>query len=178
MDDIVIQGILKGDCIRVNDKASTHKLGLDGYGDDEKDGYNLKPFEALYLMAINKMSVTRNNTLLGFDDLLEACQEEDPDILSKYLIYRDLRTRGYVAKDGFGFGMDFRVYDRGDFGTKGARFLIFGLNQGKREGARKFCDTIDDITKMGKEPVVAVIESRGEIIYYKTNRITFDNNKP
>ena len=178
LNDIVIQGVLNGDCIGVKDGPSAHKLGLDGYGDDEEDGYNLKPFEALYLMAINRMSVTLNKTPLGFDDLLEACQEEDPDILSKYLIYRDLRTRGYVAKDGFGFGMDFRVYDRGDFGVKGARFLVFGLNQGKRKGAREFCDTIDDITRMGKEPVVAVIESRGEIIYYKTNRITFENNKP
>lgn len=167
-----------GDCIRVNDKSSAHKLSLDGYGDDEDGGYNLKPFEALYLMAMNKMSIIQDDVLLGFDDLLEFCQEEDPDILSKYLIYRDLRTRGYVAKDGFGFGVDFRVYDRGDFGVKGAQFLVFGLDQGDRERAGKFCDSIDEITKMGKEPVVAVIESRGEIIYYKTNRITFENNKP
>lgn len=174
--DTTICGILVGNHVCVDDKLSIHKLSLDGYGDDETDGYNLKPFEALYLMAINKMSVTKNGNLIGFDDLLEACQDDDTDILSRYLIYRDLRTRGYVAKDGFGFGVDFRVYDRGDFGSKGARFLVLGLNQGQKEGARKFCDIIDEITKMGKDPVVAVIESRGEIIYYKTNRINFANN--
>ena len=35
-------------------------------------------------------------------------------------LFRDLKTRGYVVKDGFGFGSDFRVYERGDYGEKGA----------------------------------------------------------
>ena len=30
------------------------------------------------------------------------------------MIFRDLKTRGYVVKDGFGFGSDFRVYERGN----------------------------------------------------------------
>ena len=31
---------------------------------------------------------------------------------------------------------------------------------------------------MGKEPIIAVIERRGEIIYYKINNMTFLDNKP
>jgi tRNA-intron endonuclease len=30
---------------------------------------------------------------------------------------------------------------------------------------------------MGKEPVIAVIERRGEVIYYKINRMNFYENK-
>jgi len=36
---------------------------------------------------------------------------------------------------------------------------------------------IDDITQMGKEPIIAVIERRGEIIYYKINKMNFFENK-
>ena len=36
---------------------------------------------------------------------------------------------------------------------------------------------IDDITQMGKEPIIAVIERRGEVIYYKINKINFSENK-
>ena len=36
---------------------------------------------------------------------------------------------------------------------------------------------IDDITHMGKEPIIAVIERRGEIIYYKISKINFFENK-
>ena len=64
---------------------------------------------------------------------MNICQKTDPEILTQFLIYRDLRNRGYVVKDGFGFGSDFRVYERGHFGEKGAKFLIFGLNEGQQE---------------------------------------------
>ena len=176
-DSSPVAGVFREDRIRVRDRDAARRLEQDGYGDDEADGYNLKPFEALYLMSTDKLVVKKGRRILSFDDLLEACQEEDPDILSKYLIYRDLRTRGYVTKDGFGFGIDFRVYDRGQFGEKGAKFLVFGLNEGRNESARSFRKKIDEMAKMGKEPVIAVIERRGEIIYYKINRMEFTDNR-
>jgi tRNA-intron endonuclease len=37
---------------------------------------------------------------------------------------------------------------------------------------------IEEITKMGKEPIIAVIERRGEIIYYKISRMNFKQNIP
>lgn len=172
-----VRGTVKGRQVLVTDEASVSRLRQDGYGDADPDGYHLKPFEALYLVSTNRLSLARRGHA-GFDGLLERFREDDPDILSKYLIYRDLRSRGYVAKDGFGFGTDFRVYDRGDFGEKGAKFLVFGLNEGRKEGAGTFCRRIDKMAKMGKEPVVAVIERRGEVIYYKLNRTRFQPNKP
>ena len=36
---------------------------------------------------------------------------------------------------------------------------------------------IEEITQMGKEPIIAVIERRGEIIYYKINIMNFNENK-
>ncbi len=79
--------------------------------------------------------------------------------------------------DGFGFGSDFRVYERGDYGEKGAKFLIFGLNEGQQEKIGILQNKIDEITQMGKEPIIAVIERRGEVIYYKINKINFLENK-
>jgi len=104
-------------------------------------------------------------------------KKTNSEILTKFLIYRDLRNRGYVVKDGFGFGSDFRVYERGDFGEKGAKFLIFGLNEGQQEKMGNLQKKIEEITQMGKEPIIAVIERRGEIIYYKINRMNFYENK-
>ncbi len=36
---------------------------------------------------------------------------------------------------------------------------------------------IEQITQMGKEPIIAVIERRGEVIYYKINKMNFYENK-
>lgn len=172
-----ISGVLEENRVRVPDKASIHALKQDGYGDDEADGYHLKPFEALYLVSVDRLVVRRNRKRVSLGVLLEHFQNFDPDILSKYLIYRDLRTRGYVAKDGFGFGLDFRVYDRGDFGEKGSKLIVFGLNDGRKESASSFRKKVDEMAMMGKAPVMAVIERRGEIIYYKVNRVDFPYNK-
>ncbi len=174
-EDAPARGSLRDGRVRVADPASASRLGQDGYGDRDPDGYHLRSFEALYLVSTGKLALA--GRLARFDRLLEAFRKDDPDIFAKYLIYRDLRSRGYVAKDGFGFGMDFRVYDRGDFGRKGAKLLVFGLNEGRKEGAGAFCRKVDRMAGMGKEPVVAVIERRGEIIYYKMNRMRFAPNR-
>lgn len=166
-------GTLQDGRVCISDEAAIHDISLDGYGQQCQDRYCLDPFEALYLMDTGCLTVTHNKKRMGFDVLLQVCQQDDSDILSKYLIYRDLRTRGYVAKDGFGFGADLCVYDRGEYGQKGARLLVFGLSEGRRISAGRFRRDVYQITGMGKEPVVAVIERRGEIIYYKINRMQF-----
>jgi tRNA-intron endonuclease len=96
---------------------------------------------------------------------------------TRFLIYRDLRSRGYVAKEGFGFGVDFRVYERGDYGNKPAKYVVFGINEGTEMQVDKLNDAIEQIGHMGKEPVIAVIERRGEVIYYKVSKMRFVNNK-
>jgi tRNA-intron endonuclease len=114
---------------------------------------------------------------MDFNSFMRICQKTDSEILTKFLIFRDLRNRGYVVKDGFGFGSDFRVYERGHYGEKGAKFLIFGLNEGQQEKMGNLQKKIEEITQMGKEPIIAVIERRGEVIYYKINKMNFYENK-
>ena len=175
---IALQGILLKNQVIISEPGSIHDLELRGYGELEKDLYILKPFESLYLVYTNKLTIRKGKKIVDFNALLEMYKISDDDILTKFLIYRDLRTRGYTAKDGFGFGSDFRVYDKGDFGEKGSKYLIFALNEGKQEKIGNFQKKIYEITKMGKEPIIAVIERRGEVIYYKTSKMEFDENIP
>lgn len=102
--------------------------------------------------------------------------KKDASIFTKFIVYRDLRTRGYIAKEGFGFGNDFRVYERGEYSKKPAKYVIFGINEGISIKTKLLYDNILSIEKMGKEAIIAVIERRGEIIYYKVNLKKFDKN--
>jgi len=149
-----------------------------GFGESEKDFLILDSFETLYLLYNNKLELKKTNKSIVFDELIQKYIQNEGDILTRFLLYRDLRTKGYVVKDGFGFGSDFRVYERGNYGLKDAKFLIFGFNEGTQQKIGKLYKNIEEITKMGKEPIIAVIERRGEIIYYKINKINFLENKP
>jgi tRNA-intron endonuclease len=161
----------------ISDKNMIHELEQKGYGEIEKGKLFLKQFETLYLLYSKRLILKKGKKLIDFNSFMNLCQKLDPEILTKFLIYRDLRNRGYVVKDGFGFGSDFRVYERGHFGEKGAKFLIFGLNEGQQEKMGNLQKKIEEITQMGKEPIIAVIERRGEVIYYKINRMNFYENK-
>ncbi|MCV0391719.1 MAG: tRNA-intron lyase [Nitrosopumilus sp.] len=176
-DTPLVVGELISDQVCISDKNMIHELEQKGYGEIEKEKMYLKQFESLYLLYANRLNLKKGKKEIDFDSFMSICQKTDFDILTKFLIYRDLRNRGYVVKDGFGFGSDFRVYERGHFGEKGAKFLIFGLNEGQQEKIGLLQKKIEEITQMGKEPIIAVIERRGEVIYYKINRMNFPENK-
>ena len=147
-----------------------------GFGESEKDTLILNSFETLYLLYNNKLELKKINKNIVFDELIQKYIQKNDDILTRFLLYRDLRTKGYVVKDGFGFGSDFRVYEKGTYGQKDAKFLIFAFNEGTQQKIGKLYKNIHEITQMGKEPIIAVIERRGEIIYYKVNKMNFQEN--
>ena len=173
----VVEGELISNQTQIVDKEMIHELEQKGFGEIENNKLFLKFFESLYLLFSEKLNLKKGKKKINFDELLKICQGQDSDSLTKFLIYRDLRNRGYVVKDGFGFGSDFRVYERGHFGEKGAKFLIFGFSEGQQEKMGTLQKKVMQITQMGKEPIIAVIERRGEVIYYKINRMNFYENK-
>lgn len=173
----LVEGKLVKDQTLISKKEMQQVLEQKGYGEITNKKFFLKAFESLYLLYYEKLKLKKTHKIIDFDSLMQTCKKYDEEILTKFLIYRDLRNRGYIVKDGFGFGSDFRVYDRGHFGEKGAKYLIFGMNEGTQEKIGQLQKKIEQITRMGKEPIIAVIERRGEIIYYKISRINFLENK-
>ncbi|MGH9980127.1 MAG: tRNA-intron lyase, partial [Nitrososphaeraceae archaeon] len=67
-------------------------------------------------------------------------------------------------------------YERGEYSRKAAKYVIFGINDGISIKANQLFENIRSIEKMGKEAIIAVIERRGEIIYYKINLKKFFPN--
>ena len=145
-----------------------------GYGERQGKSIRLKDFEALYLLYAGKMRLKDpKGEDVTFEGLAKANQSRVKDSWTKFIIYRDLRSRGYVVKDGFGFGTDLRVYERGDFPAKAAKFVIFALDEGTEKSLGDLRDSVKQIVRMGKEAIVAVIERRGEVIYYRVTKATF-----
>ena len=162
-----IEGVLFEDHTIILAKEMQNQLESKGYGETRQEKFLLKPFETLYFLFYKKLDLLLGKKKITFEQMLTIASNKDENALTKFLIYRDLRIRGYTVKDGFGFGADFRVYERGQFGEKGAKYLVFGLAEGKQEKMGTLQKNIEEITKMGKEPILAVIERRGEVIYYK-----------
>jgi tRNA-intron endonuclease len=173
----VIDGMIDRNGVIVIDSVKQQdQLRSKGYGEKIKDMYILENYEALFLLYSKRLVLTKQKSTLDFSTFLQTLLKNDLSIFTKFLIFRDLRTRGYIAKEGFGFGDDFRVYERGEYSRKAAKYVIFGINEGISVKANILFENIRSIEKMGKEAIIAVIERRGEIIYYKVSRKKFSPN--
>jgi tRNA-intron endonuclease len=145
-------------------------LETKGFGVKEDGQFFLRDYEVLYLMYTKKLKLSMDDKQMPFEKYVSFASKRDNDSWARFLIFRDLRTRGYVVREGFGFPIDFRVYERGDFGAKAAKYIVFGLNEGKTMSMAELKKNIDQMSTMGKESVVAVVERRGEVIYYKVGK--------
>jgi tRNA-intron endonuclease len=173
----IIQGVLTKKClIKIDDFRSQDQLRNKGYGDKEDNNYFLETYEALYLLHLNKLVIT-NGVVVDFSDLMKHALKYDKEIVTKFLVYRDLRSRGYVVKEGFGFGTDFRVYERGGYEKKRAKYVVFCVNEGINVKVGELSKHVREIETMGKNAIAAVVERRGEVIYYKLTNMKFNENK-
>ncbi|HKI09805.1 MAG TPA: tRNA-intron lyase [Nitrososphaeraceae archaeon] len=161
----------------IDDEKHRDQLKNKGFGEKEDSEYVLKPYEALYLIYTKKLIIKDRDNTVDFDGLVRTILKRDKNILTRFMVYRDLRSRGYIPKEGFGFGVDFRVYERGEYEKKPAKYVVFGISEGTKIKADKLAETIEQITRMGKDAVVAVIERRGEVIYYKMSKVAFPSNE-
>ncbi len=165
--------VLEAEGVKVTDRDRYGELEGSGYGSKEGKDLFLRDYEALYLLYAKKLEVREGEKSVGFEKLSEIAQKKARDSWTKFVIYRDLRSRGYIVRDGFGFGTDLRVYERGDYPKKAAKYVVFALDEGIEKGMADLQKSVKEMAKMGKEAIIAVIERRGEVIYYKVSRARF-----
>lgn len=170
---IKLSGRLKGNYVIIDDFNAAQEIYQNGFGKKEKKKLVLNSYEGLYLCSIDKVEVFDGKEILTFDRLMDILYYTDKNILSRFLVYRDLRSRGFVIKEGFGFRVDFRVYDKGDYGNKAAKYVVFVLNEGSDVPLGKIFQDALDIKKMGKKSIMAAVDRRGEVIYYQISEAFF-----
>jgi tRNA-intron endonuclease len=164
---------LKETVVTVSSPEGIEEFSLKGYGVTEDDKLRLTFYETLFLLGKGAIEVKdeENGKKLVFQDLLKRFQSVDKDAWVRYLIYRDLRSRGYVAREGFGLGIDFRVYERGDYGRETAKHLIFGIQEGQPVSVETLARTQRYVQNLKKNLILAVINRRGEIVYYSLSQL-------
>ncbi|MCD6236277.1 MAG: tRNA-intron lyase [Thaumarchaeota archaeon] len=98
--------------------------------------------EAVYLAEKGKLRVREGDRFLSFEELAARAEEYYEDFKEKYLVYRDLRDKGFIVTPGIKFGTDFAVYRLGP-GLEHAPFIV---------QVKKFSDTISalEIIRSGR----------------------------
>ncbi len=170
MDTMEVKGVLEEETVVIQSLEDAEPLLQGGYGTrrDEGEGSILTPWEVLYLLAEDRLKVfdAATGEKLDFQVLLSKFRDVDPEVWTRYLIYRDLRKRGYVVRDGMGVGIDFRLYARGTYGKKAAKYMVYAVCEGTPIPVQKLQEALRIALNMKKRLIVAVMDRRGEIVYY------------
>jgi tRNA-intron endonuclease len=167
-------GILGEDGVKITDKSSIDALSQRGYGNSEKNILKLTFYEALYLLDKQMLTIkNKKGKAIDSQELLQAYEEADENAWIHYLVYRDLRSRGYVVREGFGISIDFRIYERGAYGKDTAQSLVVSTQEGKPVPIEDLARAISQSQSLKKELVLAVMNRRGEIVYYSVAPLSF-----
>ena len=165
-------GTLTEKGVVVAEQSSIDQLTSRGYGTLEDTVFTLAFFEALYLQDKGMLEIkAKDDSAIDFQTLLHCYEAQDENAWVNYLIYRDLRSRGYVVREGFGVGIDFRIYERGAYGKDTAPYLILGTQEGKPLPINELADALRKTQSQKKELILAVMNRRGEIVYYSVGEM-------
>jgi tRNA-intron endonuclease len=157
------QGVLTEKGVKVVERSSVDALSQRGYGTVEKTSLLLAYYEALYLLDKQVLSIQNKDIKqMNFQSLLQAYETSD-----------DLRGRGYVVREGFGATIDFRIYERGAYGKDAASSLVLSTQEGKPMPIDELTRVLAQTQSLKKELVLAVMNRRGEIVYYSVSPLTF-----
>ena len=172
--ELAIEAILTDDKIKVSSPEGIEGFSLRGYGVSENGELMLSFYETMYLVSRELLEVKDGETgeRITFQDVLKHFQSQDANAWVKYLIYRDLRSRGYVVREGFGLNIDFRVYKRGDYGKETAKYMIFGMQEGQPVTLAELARAQMYVQGLKKRLVLAVVNRRGEVVYYSLSQLT------
>jgi len=169
---IRIRGIFTEKGIKISSKQHADELSQRGYGTAE-DGELLLTFhEALYLLDKGILEVAdKKGYETDFQNLLKRYCKMNENAWAEYLAYRDLRSRGYVVREGFGSGVGFRVYERGEYAKDTAKYLILSIQEGKPISMVDLTNAMKQSQSLKKELVLAVMNRRGEAVYYSVSQL-------
>ncbi|MCZ0860547.1 MAG: tRNA-intron lyase [Methanocorpusculum sp.] len=132
-----------------------------GYGRVEKTGnLRLAVVEALYLIARGKIQIDG----WSFDSLL-AENAASPGFLRRFIVYRDIRERGFVITTG---PQDFRIFPRGQRPGHGqSRYLLRVLSERDIVDLSVILREAQTAANMRKQFLLAVVDDEHELTYYE-----------
>ena len=81
------------------------------FGKIEADSLNLSLIEACYLLEKGRLDIYEDDIECSVGYIIDILREQNA--YGKYVVYRDLKDRGFVIKTGFKYGSEFRLYNRG-----------------------------------------------------------------
>jgi len=124
--------------------------------------------EALYLLQKKKLAIFKDEKKAGFDSLMRHAQKKDKNFFSRFMVYSDLRNKGYIVKTALKFGADFRVYEKGKKpGQEHSKWIVYPVYESGAMTWHDFAAKNRVAHSTKKNLLVGIVDEEGDVSYYE-----------
>ncbi len=161
-------GELREDRVSVDDPAEGSTLYNRGYFGTPRPGggLDLSLLEAVYLVEAGRLEIRRQGRPVSLRELFRAASVAEDAFEIRYLVYRDLRQRGYVveAQDGT---VDFHVLPRGGAPRKTpSRYWVRALSERAVFDLAELLQRAEEAASVRKTLLLALVDEESDLTYY------------
>jgi len=158
-------GKLQGSRVKFGPEAMIELHDQSHFGRPSGKGLDLSLIEAAYLLDRSKIKINSIDGKLDFRDFILLSSALEKGFEFKYLVYKDLRERGYCVKPG---RPDFRIYPRGGHpGKTPAEFYVLAISERMPLPLREAVEAAKLAGRMRKKLMIAIVDEESDITFYE-----------
>lgn len=139
-------------------------LNQKSFGNKTKEGYVLDEFEVALLLERKKILVKRKNKKITLKNILNKKKFNKKE----YLVFKDLRSKGYMPKTGLKYGTTFRLYDN-KCSKKHSQWLLDVVKEDEKISFRNLCGKNRIANSTKKKLLIAIVDKEESITYVENN---------
>ena len=165
-------GELVKDSVIVADRTEASQLYNKRYYGYPMSGGGLEMdlLEAVYLVECGRLEVRKEGEPITLEELVASASEAHRDFEIKYIVYRDLRGRGFLVKPA-GEEFDFRVFPRGGSPNSAqTKSWVSAISERSVFAIAPFIEVMDRSERTRKELLIAIVDEEGDITFYHADR--------
>lgn len=167
-------GNLRGARVIVEDEREGNQLYNKGaFGTPVSGGgVELDLVEAAYLVEEKKLEALDGGKPLSLESLVAIASRLQPEFEIRYLVYRDMRKRGYLVKSPLGplepRHADFHLYPRGGLpGKTASTHTVFAISERGTFQPSGLLEACASAREQGKHVLLAIVDEEGDLTYYE-----------
>ncbi len=164
------KAILAGERVFSNAKEARDLYSRSCFGEPIENKIYYSLVEALYLLDLKKLVVFEGKKKLSHEAFIDKARKLDNNFWTKYCVFKDMRSRGYILKTALKFGADFRVYPRGVRpGKEHAKWILYPVYESSSLTWHEFAAKNRVAHSTKKNLLIGIVDDEGDVTYYEVS---------
>ena len=114
------------------------------------------------------MKLLSNKKEIFEETLIKKIRKKDKKIETKFIVYKNLRKRGYIVKTALKFGAEFRVYNKGITPDQDhAKWIVYTAKENENLTWHEFAAKNRVAHSTKKNLLLAIVDEESDISYYE-----------